>query len=887
MGEVYKARDTRLDRTVAIKVLPEHVASDSALKERFEREAKTISSLNHPHICTLHDVGSQDGVDFLVMEHLEGETLQDRLKKGALAFDQALRYAIEIADALNTAHRHGITHRDLKPGNIFLTASGAKLIDFGLAKLRQPRVAGEDSTTRAGSLTTAPGTIMGTVPYMAPEQLEGREADVRSDIWAFGCVLYEMVTGRRAFRGTSRTSVIVAIVEREPTPMPSLEPLTPAGLDYIVTTALAKAPDDRWQTARDLLRELRRLDAGEAVSTASARPSTPRPLALWQRPIPALLTVLAVAAIAGLAVWSVTRPAPQPPAPLGARFSIPLATDEVFTFTGRHIVALSPAGTHVVYTANQGLSLRPVDQLQATPVSGTEAEARSPFFSPDGQQVGFYAAGQLKRVSISGGAPVTLGDAANPWGASWGADNMILYGQGSQGIWRVPGTEGTPEQVIPVEDEEQAHGPQLLPGGEWVLFTLRPAGVALWDQAQIVMQSLETAERIVLIDGGRDARYLPTGHLVYGLDGVLLAVPFDLATRQVTGGAVPLVEGVADAGATTGAVQFSLAATGALAYVPGSGGDGADRSLVWVDSAGREEPVTTPASAFETVHLSADGTRAVLSTSAQGGGNADVWISDLARGTLTRLTTGPGYDGSPLWSPDGQRVAFASNRNGAMEVLWQAADGSGDPETLVTFEPSVTNVVPGDWSPDGSQLLVAIGEGNQPLGIGIVSVGDPASWRYLVQTPAGEHSPTISPDGRWLAYGSRETGSYEVYVQRFPDGGGRQQLSVGGGHTPKWSSDGHSLTYIRSQPSGPSVAVTRVSVTGGAGASEPLTFGNPVDLFPYNYFAQAGGQWLFDMTPDGERFLMNTGPGGVVTGGQQLILVQNWFEELRRLVPVN
>ncbi len=361
MGEMYKATDTRLNRTVAIKVLPPDLASDPVGRKRFEREAKTISSLNHPHICTLHDIGHQDGIDFLVMEHLEGETLADRLKKGALPLDQALGYAIEIADALNTAHRHGITHRDLKPGNIFLTTSGAKLIDFGLAKLRQPKVAGEDATTLTGPLT-APGTIMGTLPYMAPEQLEGQEADVRSDIWAFGCVLYEMVTGRRAIGGKSQTSVIVAIVEQEPPPMPSVEPMTPAGLDYVVTTCLAKAPDDRWQTARDLLRELRRVAAGEAGVSQTVEAAVVPQSAVWWRALPVAVALV----VGGLVVWGVMRPGPQPPAPV-VRFPIPLATGETFAFTGRHVVALSPAGTHVVYTANLGLSLRPVDQFRSRP----------------------------------------------------------------------------------------------------------------------------------------------------------------------------------------------------------------------------------------------------------------------------------------------------------------------------------------------------------------------------------------------------------------------------------------------------------------------------------------------------------------------------------------
>ena len=337
-------------------------------------------------------------------------------------------------------------------------------------------------------------------------------------------------------------------------------------------------------------------------------------------------------------------------------------------------------------------------------------------------------------------------------------------------------------------------------------------------------------------------------------------------------------------------MDFAVAQDGALLYVPGNAQGGSDRSLVWVDTAGREESVTTRASAFQTVALSADGTGAVLGMSAERGGSEDVWISDdLARGTLTRLTTDPAYDGSPLWSPDGQRVAFASNRNGPMEVLWQAADGAGSADTLVTFNSSVTQVVPGDWSPDGTQLVVAMASEGGPKDIGMVTVGDPDSWRFLIESPADERNPTISPDGRWLAYGSNETGGYEVYVQRFPDGGGRQPASVGGGHSPRWSADGQSLTYTRAA-AGPPIAVTRVSVAGGEGESEPLTFGNPADLFPFNYFSNPGGQWWFDMTPDGERFLViSTGAEDVSDASisDQIIVVQNFFTELERLVPTN
>ena len=544
MGEVYKARDTRLDRTVAIKVLPEHVAADPELKQRFEREAKTISSLNHPHICTLHDVGSQDGVDFLVMEHLDGETLAQRLSKGALPLDQALQTAIQIADALDKAHRQGITHRDLKPGNIMLTRTGAKLLDFGLAKWRPAGAAGAVSLSEAPTVSsplTGAGSILGTFQYMAPEQIEGQEADARTDIFAFGAVVYEMVTGKKAFEGKSQASLIAAILERDPPGIASLESMTPAALDYAVSICLSKDPDDRWQTARDLLRELKRIDSGTAAAaeaSVTTRSATAPPG--WRRALPWVAGVVVAVFVTGLVVWGVMRPGPQ----TVVRSPILLPAGE--TFAGiRQLIAISLDGRQVAYTGSEGLALRSLDALQATLIPDTEG-AQNPFFSPDGQWVGFWVANQLEKVSVSGGASVTLGgvNTAQTGGASWGADDLILYGQGSEGIWQVLGAGGTLEQVIAVEDGDTAYSPQLLPGGEWVLFTFRPSGVAAWDQAQIVAQSLDTGERTVLINGGRDARYVSTGHLVYALGDALLAVPFDVGARRVTGGAVPLVEGV-------------------------------------------------------------------------------------------------------------------------------------------------------------------------------------------------------------------------------------------------------------------------------------------------------------------------------------------------------
>jgi serine/threonine-protein kinase len=661
----------------------------------------------------------------------------------------------------------------------------------------------------------------------------------------------------------------------------------------------------------------------------------------WRATAWALAGVIAGGLVIGVAVWALMRPEPQ----AVARFQIPLPADQAFSFPGRHMVAISPDGTRVAYTANSGLWLRPLDQLRATSVSGTEAEARSPFFSPDGQWIGFYAAGQLKKVSVSGGAPVTLCAADNPWGASWGPDDLILYGQGPQGIWRVRGTGGTPEMVILVEKGEQAHGPQMLPGGEWVLFTFRARGVSAWDQAQIVVQSLETGERNVVINGGRDARYVPTGHLVYALNGVVLAVPFDLGARRVAGGPVSLVEGVATAGGITGAVQFSIATNGSLIYALGSSGP--QRTLVWVDRQGREEPVTAPPRTYFRPRLSPDGTRVALDIGDQ---EEDIWIWDLAREALTRFTFDAASDGYPVWTPDGRRLVWESGRAGPPNLFWQAADGTGSVERLTE---SAAAQFPHAFSPDGTRLLLtenrpnagpdlallamegerpSAGSGRGPSasstssgstvsaversagslrqGQGVSSSSrdsgrgpstrsagsgstvstverstssgrsepvEPRRTQLLVQTTFDERNGEISPDGRWLAYQSNESGQDEIYVRPFPDiNSGRWQISTGGGTRPLWARS-KELFYV----AGGGVVMS-VPVEAG------VTFraGNPIRLFEGRYYTVAGGR-TYDVSPDGQRFLMLKVAGGSDEDAAltSIIVVENWFEELKRLVP--
>ena len=700
---------------------------------------------------------------------------------------------------------------------------------------------------------------------MINHEARGKPLDKRADIWAFGCVLYEMLTAKRAFEDEDVSMTLSKVLQREPD-FDVLPAAVPNHVRQTLRLCLRKTLKERVPDIGAVRLALDgAFETGASQSALAAAPRHP----VWRRPVP---LALASSLLVGLVVWFATRPALQPPAPI-TRLPIPLAAGERFTGTGRAIVALSPSGRHVAYAANDGLVLRALDQLQGLPIPGTNG-ARNPFFSPDGQQVAFQADGQLKRVSISGGAPVALGEADNPWGASWGADDRILFSQGAQGIWRVPGTGGTPEQVIPVENGESAHGPRLLPGGEWVLFTLRRVG-ASWDQAQIVMQSLATDEQIVLIEGGRDARYLPTGYLLYGLNGVLLAAPFDLATRQVTGGAVPMVEGVVDAGLVTGAVQFAVAATGSLVYVPGAGGAGL--SLTWVDREGQEEAISAEPQAYRRLRVSPDGTR--LAVEIADPSNRDIWIWHVARETWTRLTFDAGFDRNPIWTPDGARVVFASDRDGG-GLFWKAADGTGGVERLLEH-PFAS---PYAWTADG-RLIFDTERGPGQGDIAVLTVEGDRTVEPLLNTGFNEVRPALSPDGRWLAYRSTESGREEIYVRPFPNiGDGKWQVSPDGGASPVWSPDGQALFYREGTSSLMAVPVD----------TEPsFTYDAPERLFNGSGYASFPQGQDYDISSDGQRFVFSrpAQPASTQTGEDggppQLILVQNWTEELRRLVPVN
>jgi eukaryotic-like serine/threonine-protein kinase len=872
MGEVYRARDTRLDRIVAIKVLPTHLADRSELRERFEREARTIAGLNHAHICTLFDIGQQDGTDYLVMEYLEGETLAQRLSKGPLPLEQVLQYAIEISDALDKAHRKGVTHRDLKPGNIMLTKSGTKLLDFGLAKLKQEAAPANVSLSdlpTANEPLTAQGSIVGTIQYMAPEQLEGKEVDARADIFSFGAVVYEMATGKRAFEGKSQASLIAAILEREPPLMSSLQPMTPAALDRVVKKCLAKEPERRWQAASDVCDELEWIAEGGSQLALLPTHAAKGGRSLGRREIIfGSGASLLAAAVTGIAAWRL-KPSPSQPV---TRTVITLPPGQQLAgLENGPALALSPNGTLLAYVARQAgvqqLYLRTMDNLDARPIPGTEG-AIEPFFSPDGQWLGFFAGGKLRKVSVSGGAALTLSDAVNSAGASWGSQGMIAFAPAADlsPLQQVPETGGTPQALTRFDKGEVTHRwPDFLPGSKAVLFA-GGGNVNYFTDAHVVVQAVGTGERRNLSQGGTNPRYASTGHLVYAQGGNLMAVPFDSQRLAVIGAAIPVVEDVLQS-TSSGAAQYSISTTGSLVYVSGAV-QSAQCKLVWVSRDGEARPLVAPAHAYLGPRVSPDGRRVAVAIQEQ---EAQIWQYDLARETLTRLTFEGNNNVAPSWTPDGKRIAFISNSAGAQNIFWLLADGSGGLERLAT---SQYTQVPMSWSADGQMLAFLEVNPSTGYDIWVLRMAERKAEPFL-RTSFNESVPRFSRDGHWLAYISNESGRYEVYVQPFPGPGGKWQISTEGGTEPVWNPNGRELFYR----SGGKIMAVDVTTQPGFAA------GTPRKLFEGPYLASPLTNPNYDVSPDGQRFLMLKPAESAEAAPTQINVVLNWFEELKRRVP--
>jgi Tol biopolymer transport system component len=877
MGEVYRAHDTRLGRDVAIKVLPQHLSDDPDLKARFEREARTISSLNHPHICTLHDVGHQNGTEFLVLELLEGETLVARLQKGALPLKQALEIGIHIADALDKAHKNGVVHRDLKPGNVMLTKSGAKLMDFGLAKppgspLGLVTAASSDSPTMPAlsKPLTAEGMIVGTYQYMAPEQLEGKEADARSDIFALGAVLYEMLTGKRAFAGKSAVSILSAILERDPEPISATQPLTPPVLEHVIRRALEKDPERRWQSAADLASELRWIsESGSTVAMPPVVAPHRRDLssvALW-------VAVVVVAAAMGFAIAFFFRQQPMPRIVRSAIFP-PQKTTLVLAGDNAGPPVLSPDGAYVAFTATSAeggvaLWVRPMDSPDARRLAGTEG-ATFPFWSADSHFLGFFADGKLKTIdAVNGGAPFVVCEALFGRGGAWSQNGTIVFAPDAQtGLMRVDASGGTPQALtMPDPVRHSSHRwPFFLPDGEHFIYLAANHDASKSQNDAIYYASLDGKENRELFRSTSNAVYAD-GYLLFARGPQLMAQRFD-TSGKLSGAAQPIANDVANDPSTW---HMDASAAGPL-LVLGNGG-AADQKLIYVDRAGKELGVIADGLPnLLAMALSPKGDRLALEIDT---GASEIWIQDLVRGVRTRLTFGPAWDENPVWSPDGKWITYDSLRDNKINIYRRPADGSGAEELLLSDGKANSPVA---WSPDSKFLLYRVT--NNRLGATALNLGgDSDLWAlpmtgerkpfFVVKTgslPIGsDHS--FSPNGHWLAFTAEESGTNQVFVIPFGSGQGRWQVSQTDGFSPRWRSDGKEL-YFASESSNNVIGVPVEEKSG------TLQFGAPQPLFPHS-FSQVP---LYAPLPDGKKFIMNTTSQQI---GQVMSLVSNWTNTLR------
>jgi serine/threonine-protein kinase len=872
MGEVYRARDTKLGRDVALKILPDQFAQDPDRLARFEREAVVLASLNHPNIGAIY--GLEEGpaeagrhVRALVLELVEGQTLADRITAGAISLDEALPIARQICEALDAAHEQGIVHRDLKPANVKLRSDGAvKVLDFGLAKAMVPALQREAtaSPTLASPAATMAGVILGTAAYMSPEQAKGKPADVRSDIWAFGCVLYEMLTGKPAFTGEHVSEVLAAVLRGEPDWNPIVT--IPPAITRLVRRCLDRDPNRRLHHIADARIEIEDAIAASGTDLASAATTSNR-RSRWQLIALGLLS-LAAGVIVGGALVAYLRPPPSSTTRPVTRFVVALPATERPSGLNYPVVAISPDGTRLAWVAdnqrgNDQLFVRQVDRLTETAIPGTEG-GHSPFFSHDGKWLGFFAQGKLKKVSLTGGTPVVLADAPDAHGGSWSEDDTIVFAPtASSPLSTVSANGGSPSRLTMLDagKSEAAHRwPSHVPGARAVIFTAGPPDGG-WDDSEIVMQSLETGARHALLRGGANGRYVPTGHLVYLRAGTLYAVPFDRARLTVNGDPIPVVDGIMTSESNL-AAHFSFSSIGTLVYVPGSVG-GAQRRLVWVDRAGASQPLAASARAYAMPRLSPDAR--LVAVQVEGISN-DVWLWDTAREALTRLTF-EGSSSQPTWSSDGRTVTFAAVRGNRRGLFMKAVDGSRREEPLST----IASAVPHSWSPDGK--LLAFHQMSRTTGRDIWLLpreGDRMP-QLLLGTPHDERVAVFSPDGKWLAYLSDESGREEVYVQAFPSSDGRWQISTDGGSEPVWARSGRELFYRRGN--------TLMSVDISTGPT--FLPGTPKRLFEGRFVTNVG-RANYDVSADGKQFLMIEAIGSE-SRTTQLNVVLEWFDELRQV----
>jgi serine/threonine protein kinase len=823
MGEVYRARDTRLERTVAVKVLPSHMSASPEVRQRFEREAKTISQLSHPHICALHDVGSQDGVEYLVMEYLEGETLSERLVKGPLPLEQTLRFGMEIADALDKAHRQGIVHRDLKPGNVMITKSGLKLLDFGLAKAMAP-------AARQSSLTALPtqqgltqeGTILGTFQYMAPEQLEGKEADARTDIFSFGTVLYEMATGKKAFSGASQASLISAIMKEDPPPISAAEPASPAALDRIVRTCMAKDPEDRWQSAADVKRELAWV-AGDSGAASAISPTSRRAVLPW---------LIAGAAALAAAYFAVAARRPPPSAPRRMELSIVLPERTI----QNDFFALSPDGETLAFAGiASGKSLLRIRELGSSNVRalpGTDS-SESVFWSPDGRSLAFVARGKLRRIDVTTGSIEVLADAEAGRGGTWSSGGDILFPQKAAGaIYRVSASGGPATSATVLEKGDLMHRwPQFLPDGKRFLFFVKTGNV---ETTGAYLASLGKPGRKLVLRNGATGVFVPPSTLLYCRSSALLAQGFNPETGEISGAPENVVRPVMRAELGSFLDLFTVSRTGVLVYRAGS----AERQLTWVDRKGNVLGRLSQPGVIISVTLSPDEREAAIGVRAVETGTYSSSILDVARDVATPLGESVSM---PIWMPDGRTIVYRSEGQ-AYEIRRRAAHGDPKDASAGVVDSFAT---PHSTSPDGRYLLFTRMGGN--FDIGVKDLQDGSKPEMLLRSEFDERTPHFSPDGHWFVYTSDEPGQTEIFVRRFPMTQESWRVSTAGGQQPVWSRDGKEIFFVALDGRFMSAPVSTAGSTLSIGSPQAL-FRSPVRL---NCVANQ-----YAVSADGQRFLI-------------------------------
>ena len=890
MGEVYRAHDATLGRDVALKLLPSAIpgaAEGSERLNRFQREAQVLAALNHPNIGAIHGVAEADGVRALVLELVGGPTLAERIAAGPLPIAETLSVARQVAIGLEAAHEHGIVHRDLKPANVKVRPDGTvKLLDFGLAKMMQPEGA-VLGTPHSSPIITTPslvqrGVLLGTAAYASPEQAKGREADRRSDVWAFGAVVYEMLSGERAFKGADVPETIAAVL-RADIELSRLPAGTPTALRHLLSRCLERDVSRRLRDIGEARIILDDLTAGR-TPTAQTESTAVATRSLWRRALPLAAATAAGGAAVGALLW---RPAPQPPPVTRFTLSIPAEAALLLDPQSRDLT-ISPDGTRVIYKGGPSadrtrLFVYALDQLEPRPLT-TSGMPKGPFISPDGQWVGFFEPGggqggigaRLKRVAIAGGPPLTTSRLDGPSrGAVWGESDIIAAsGVPATGLLRIPAGGGE-LSVLTRPDRKNGERdhlwPQLLPGGKTVLFTVTSLNGGI-DAARIAALDLASGRWRTLLEGARQAQYVPSGHLVYVAGGALWAVAFDVRRVETIGTPTVVVPSVVILSTET--AEFDVARDGTLVYVAHGGADDRPRTLVWVDRSGRETPIAAPPRAYANVRLSPDGMRVAVQIDDQG---HDIWVLDLARETLTPVTTDPGQDESPVWTPDGRRIIFTSQAGGTLgSLFWRAADGTGVAEPLMASE-SIQR--PSDVLPDGSRVLFS-----QPNGLMTLSLdGKRSVVPVLPEGSAPVGAGDVSPDGRWLAYVTPVAGTPQIFVSALSDpGGARSQVTPSGGSQPRWSrGDGRELFYTALDGSLISVPVS---------AGPTFAWGTPTKVFANDFYVGRGipsRGGTYDVSPGGQRFLMikTTGDPGRLPEQPPIVVVKNWGEELKRLVP--